>query len=163
MKIQSRSASRVELMMTPMIDIVFQLLIFFIMSFQIATAEGDFFVQMPADGIRSDALDEETRPPLKVRLQADDDGRLAGIFVNDERMPSFREVREFAMRVTSSDRGPDRRPDAVRIEIDSDYGLRYAHVIEAVTAVSGFVGPDGTRVKLIENVKLATPRTSGQR
>lgn len=47
MKIKSRAATKVELMMTPMIDIVFQLLIFFIMSFKIAAQEGDFNIKMP--------------------------------------------------------------------------------------------------------------------
>jgi biopolymer transport protein ExbD len=42
MKIKSRVPNKVELNMTPMIDIVFQLLIFFIMSFKIAAQEGDF-------------------------------------------------------------------------------------------------------------------------
>ena len=37
------------LQMTAMIDIVFQLLVFFIMTFQIVPAEGDFFQHSPQD------------------------------------------------------------------------------------------------------------------
>lgn len=33
--------------MTPMIDIVFQLLVFFIMTFKIVSQEGDFHIKMP--------------------------------------------------------------------------------------------------------------------
>ncbi len=39
---------KIELQMTPMIDIVFQLLIFFIMTFKIVEVEGDFNIKMPA-------------------------------------------------------------------------------------------------------------------
>ena len=42
-----RSEENVELMMTPMIDIVFQLLVFFIMTFKIVAPEGDFNIKMP--------------------------------------------------------------------------------------------------------------------
>ena len=38
---------KIELQMTPMIDIVFQLLVFFIMTFKIVAQEGDFNVKMP--------------------------------------------------------------------------------------------------------------------
>ena len=39
---------KIELQMTPMIDIVFQLLVFFIMTFKIVAMEGDFNIRMPA-------------------------------------------------------------------------------------------------------------------
>ena len=39
--------AKVEQNMTPMIDIVFQLLTFFIMTLKIATQEGDFNIKMP--------------------------------------------------------------------------------------------------------------------
>jgi biopolymer transport protein ExbD len=38
---------KVEIPMTPMIDIVFQLLVFFIMTFKIVSQEGDFNIKMP--------------------------------------------------------------------------------------------------------------------
>ena len=48
MKIESKSdAEEIKLNMTAMIDIVFQLLVFFIMTFKIVALEGDFSVKMP--------------------------------------------------------------------------------------------------------------------
>ncbi|MFT5528125.1 MAG: biopolymer transport protein ExbD, partial [Pirellulaceae bacterium] len=41
----------IELQMTPMIDIVFQLLVFFIMTFKIVAMEGDFNIKMPMAAI----------------------------------------------------------------------------------------------------------------
>jgi biopolymer transport protein ExbD len=40
-------SEKVEIPMTPMIDIVFQLLVFFIMTFKIVSQEGDFNIKMP--------------------------------------------------------------------------------------------------------------------
>ena len=45
--VQRRAGEEIELQMTPMIDIVFQLLIFFIMTFKIIAPEGDFNIKMP--------------------------------------------------------------------------------------------------------------------
>ena len=74
---------RIELQMTPMIDIVFQLLIFFIMTFKIVAREGDFNVKMPAASPQQQTIEEP--PPLdlsvQVFLEAGADGGLAGIKV----------------------------------------------------------------------------------
>ncbi len=40
---------RVDIQMTPMIDVVFQLLTFFLMSFRVAAAEGDFNLLLPLE------------------------------------------------------------------------------------------------------------------
>ena len=53
MKIRGKRPSKdekIELQMTPMIDIVFQLLVFFIMTFNVVAQEGDFNIRMPAVG-----------------------------------------------------------------------------------------------------------------
>ena len=44
------------------------------------------------------------------------------------------------------------------MELDCDYELHYEHVIAAVTAVSGYVDPNDTVVKLVEKIKFAPPR-----
>ncbi len=49
-KTGSGLGDKIELQMTPMIDVVFQLLIFFMFTFKIATQEGDFNVKMPIAG-----------------------------------------------------------------------------------------------------------------
>ena len=43
----SSGADKVDINMTPMIDVVFQLLSFFVMSFKIVAQEGDFNIKMP--------------------------------------------------------------------------------------------------------------------
>ena len=50
MKFKSRSDEKVEMQLTSMIDIIFLLLIFFVMTFKIAAQEGDFNIRMPIGG-----------------------------------------------------------------------------------------------------------------
>ena len=65
-----------------MIDIVFLLLIFFVMTFKIVELEGDFNVRMPLAGNDSVAMDP-TELPLKLRMRADERGRLTSISLNE--------------------------------------------------------------------------------
>ena len=74
-----RLATIADMDMTPMIDIVFQLLIFFIMTFKIVAQEGDFNIKMPLAAASEVMPDIDTLPPLKLRLRADGNGNLAGL------------------------------------------------------------------------------------
>ena len=73
---------KIELQMTSMIDIVFQLLIFFIMTFKIVLPEGDFNIRMPLASEETAADIDET-PALNLRLRANDDGTLAAVLLGD--------------------------------------------------------------------------------
>lgn len=157
MKIRNREeAMGTQLNMTSMIDIVFLLLIFFVMTFKIVELEGDFTVRMPLAGSDSVAMDP-TDLPLKLRMRADAEGRLASISLNEIDLGTdFDQLRANVVSLIGTptpiegDEGPE-------IEIDTDYNLRYEHVIAAITAVSGY--KDGNQVvKLIEKIKFAKPR-----
>ncbi|MCX7424869.1 MAG: biopolymer transporter ExbD [Planctomycetia bacterium] len=155
-----RHGEGVELMMTPMVDIVFQLLIFFLMTFKITSAEGDFNVKMPLAAPSQGKPDELQLPPLKVRLTADPGGRIAGIFLGQAPMKDFRQLREQIVGIVGDDTGPGSITDTQEVELDCDYNLDFKHVIDAITAVSGQITPDGEVVKLIEKIKFAPPRGS---
>jgi biopolymer transport protein ExbD len=79
--------------MTPMIDCVFQLMIFFMLTLKIVASEGNFDVNMPV-GLTQCGFDPLT-PVLKVRLKADPKGNLLDIqfgnrnLGNDERASSL--------------------------------------------------------------------------
>ena len=150
---------QIELQMTPMIDIVFQLLVFFIMSFKIVAQEGDFNVKMPLPG-NTPQTPEVMPLAMKLRLTADADGNLAGIALNDTPFTSFTELHMHIRGLIGDESGPGSIRDTAEIEMDCDYQLAYAHVIDAVTAVSGYV-QDDTMIELIEKIKFAPPKTSG--
>ena len=47
MRLATTEPDEIKLNMTAMIDIVFQLLVFFIMTFKVVAMEGDFNIRMP--------------------------------------------------------------------------------------------------------------------
>ncbi len=144
-----------ELNMTSMIDIVFLLLIFFVMTFKIVEMEGDFSIRMPlaGDGATSDSTDL----PLKLRLRADDKGSLTSMSLNEINLgQDFDKLRSNVVSLVGSG-APTAGDEGPELEIDTDYNLRYAYVIQAITAVSGYKDGDQV-VKLIEKVKFGKPR-----
>ena len=158
MRIRNIAAKeKIELQMTPMIDIVFQLLVFFVMTFRIVALEGDFNIKMPAAAPSQGTPDEEQLPPMTLRLAADDDGQLSGIQLNDIGFGSFDELHQHVMGIVGTDAGPGLLSGA-EIELDCDYNLKYAAVTDAITAVLGHKTEDGTIVKLIEKIRFAPPR-----
>lgn len=169
-KAKSSSPDKVEQNMTPMIDIVFQLLTFFLMSFKIATAEGDFNIKMPLG--QSSGLPQDDLPPIKLRLTADAAGNLNGLTYNGQRLVARTDAKgqpdfgygDLHARILSyvgNDRGPNGPGSKAEVELDCDYGLRYEYVVRAITAVSGYRDSNGNVIKLMEKVKFAQPRKAG--
>ena len=162
MKIRHSTTSgreRIQLQMTPMIDVVFQLLVFFIFTFKIVAQEGDFNIKMPlAAPPEQLPQDPQLVPPMKVRLSADPDGTLVGISLNDNSFESFRDLQNFIIGFIGDDTGPGSARESAEVELDCDYNLRYEYTVAAVTAVSGYISPNGDVIKLIEKIKFAQPR-----
>ena len=157
MKIRNREQSqRSELNMTSMIDIVFLLLVFFVMTFKIVELEGDFSVRMPLASDSNQQVDP-TDLPLKLRLTADDNGKLTGIALNDRSLGvDFDQLRAEVVQYVGTN-APIEGDSGPEIEIDTDYNLRYEYVVRSITAVSGY--KEGNQVvKLIERIKFAKPR-----
>ncbi|MCG8436329.1 MAG: biopolymer transporter ExbD [Gammaproteobacteria bacterium] len=159
MKIRHREREeKISLQMTPMIDIVFQLLIFFIMTFKIVLPEGDFNVRMPAAASEVTAQPLET-PTLTLNIKADSNGRLAGLQLGDL---AFGNDRDAFVRLHSHIRslvgdaaGPGSASDQ-EVELDCDYNLDYIYTMRAITAITGYV-ENGQQHKLIERIKFASP------
>ncbi|MEA1951305.1 MAG: biopolymer transporter ExbD [Planctomycetota bacterium] len=160
MKVRNTSRhadEKVELMMTPMIDIVFQLLVFFIMTFKIVAPEGDFNIKMPLAAPSQGVPNPDELPPLTVRLTASKDGKLTGVYLNEARMTGFGQLRRRIIGLVGDDTGPGSLAASTEIELDCDYKLRFEYTINAITAVSGEIR-NGEIVKLIEKIKFAPPR-----
>jgi biopolymer transport protein ExbD len=149
---------KLELMMTPMIDVVFQLMVFFVFTFKITLPEGDFNVRMPAEtGVSAEP--SET-PLIKVRLRANADRELAGVQLGDVAITGpdpFGELQTRIRGMIDDSAGPGSSEQEV--EIDNDYDLKYRYVIDALTAVTGYVDPvTGAAHKLVEKVRFAPLR-----
>ena len=165
----------VELQMTPMIDIVFQLLIFFIMTFNPSDREGDFNIMMPK---------REAGPPpedlalvVTIKLSAHGDGRLQGIHWGDDRnwlggrelrkslsgkrradeeKALFQSLRLKIRKHVNDDIGPGSLAEATEVVLDCDFQLDYEHVINAITHISGRK-EGGETIKLVEKIKFSRP------
>ena len=149
-----RGDDSIELQMTPMIDIVFQLLVFFIMTFNVVAEEGDFNIKMPQPSIAPGAPDPQTIPPIAVRLTANPDGSLSGIYLNERAIPSFAALRKEITALV--DGGVPDDGEEPQVELDCDYDLAYDYAVEAITHVSGDIDENGEVRKLIENIKFST-------
>jgi biopolymer transport protein ExbD len=163
MKIRhTRESEKIELQMTPMIDIVFQLLIFFIMTFKIVALEGDFNVKMPIAAPDATITEIDPLPPMKLRLRAGADGQIASIVLAEQAFDSFdgpgNNLHSYIMGLVGGDAGPGTGLPSAEIELDCDYHLNYEHVIQAITAVSGHITENGDIVKLIERIKFSSPK-----
>lgn len=162
MKIASKNQeAKVDMQMTPMIDIVFQLLTFFIMSFKIVASEGDFEVKMPLAAKKEGVPDEDKLPPMKVRMTADSIGQLTQIKLNENNFGvSFDGLHNYIISLIGDERGPGSVQETAEVELDCDYQLRYEYVVRAITSVSGYVDPDGNIVKLVEKIRFSQQQRS---
>ena len=57
----SQLSDKIDINMTPMIDVVFQLMSFFMCSLKIVAPEGDFDIRMPLGRSASNVVDEQRR------------------------------------------------------------------------------------------------------
>ena len=148
---------KIPIDMTPMIDIVFQLLTFFCMTLKVAALEGDFSIKMPLAAPSQGRPDPNVIPPMKVRLRADSTGRLAELTLNDRAFNGPDRWQQLHQQIAGLV-GEGSVASSAEVELDCDFNLKYEHVIEAITAVSGRMGPDGQIIKLVEKIKFAPPR-----
>lgn len=158
MKIRNSDSNqdKMELNMTSMIDIVFQLLVFFIMTFKITAMEGDFNVKMPRASSQNDSIEKPFDEPIKIQLKADENGAILDIIVDgDSKGNNFKTLANFVAGKAGPP-GPERDKvvTETEIEFDCDYDLKYEEVIAAITAVSGKRRKDGEIEKLFEKIKF---------
>ncbi len=149
--------------MTPMIDVVFQLLIFFMLTLKIIEPEGNFDINMPLGAPSTNSSTEIDLPPLKVRMIADPDtGELADLQFNSQSMGNgpnaFLRLNAEILKSVNALRaaGPENL-DKQEVEIDPDYGLQYKNIISAISACSGKM-VDGKMVRYISKIKFAPIR-----
>ena len=134
--------------MTPMIDVVFLLLAFFVLTFRIIVPEGDFNVQMMPQG---QAVSQDTdTDSVKIRLLAQADGSLSAILLEGEPVEYFEHLRQRVSVIVL------RNPD-LSVEMFPDEHLHYAHIIDAITAVNGEIR-DGQIRKITDNIKFVRER-----
>ena len=152
---------KIELQMVPMIDIVFQLLIFFVMTFKIAVPEGDFSITMPIHAPINEQP-EDLQLPIHVHLVADASGNLKDVRVNRQDSygsgkAAFNKLRSRIIEEVNKGpvtEGSSSFAEAGEVEFEADFHLKYKYIIHAVTAVTGHKNDEGQIVKLMHKIKF---------
>ncbi len=157
--------SEPTLQLTSMIDVVFLLLSFFVVTYKTPEVEGDFNIRMPAEAQSTATPDLDDLSPVSIRLTADSNGVLNGILFGESKIEDMKALRAAVYRyVVSNDvpfkdafnaaATPEFRGD-LEIELDCDKNLKYAYTMEAITAATGYLNAENQVVKMVEKVKFA--------
>lgn len=128
---------KVEHSMTPMIDVVFQLLVFFLFTFKIVPVEGEIGVNMPPITVGSAANKEDSDVErIIVYLAAGGGGVLEDVVFGENSLGSgeagLRALSDLLKETFGGLGGP---VDDVEIEIDAERTLKYHWVIRATNAI----------------------------
>ena len=159
MKIQTTEDRNVKLNMTSMIDIVFQLLVFFIMTFKIVEMEGDFNVRMPLAAKESTSIEDVLPDLITVKLKVGAEGKIAGIEVDNAvegdsyfDADMYSRLTDFVEKTIDAEGDPSEAIET-EVEFDIDFDLKYSYTVQAIESVSGKI-VDGQVKKLIEKIKF---------
>lgn len=157
MRLRNREVhDKTQLSMTAMIDIVFLLMVFFVMTFKISAQEGDFNIKMPTPG--QGAAADSSQLVLRLRLISDGQGQLQEIVLNDNLSfgKNWTSLRAKMLELAGNPSGPS-DSEGPEVEIDLDYDLHYVNVVEAITSVTGYRSGDDI-IPLIQRIKFAPVR-----
>lgn len=151
-KDSSDHTSAQRLPMSSMIDVVFLLLVFFVMTFKITSQEADFAMERAATSGVSDAV-VASNIPLQLKLDATPDGNLAAMQLNGERIASLDDLHLRLMGLAG-----DGALVGVAMTLDCDARLKYQHVIEVLDHVTAYHDELGRRQLLVSSTRFAIRR-----
>lgn len=152
--------TKITIPMAPMIAIAVQMLMLVLLNLKLVAPGGDFRVHMPVGAPVAVAEKAPPTPEIKVRLLADDAGRLSQVMLGDHRLGNDDQAFDRLNGIILEKLGPSGQVFAkdVEIEIDADYGLRYEYVIKAVSNCTGRLDSQGNLIRYVEKIKFAPPR-----
>ena len=152
-----KTPEKIDINMTPMIDVVFQLLAFFLMTFKVASVEGDFNLKLPKSERSAGAANTQTEM-INVAMRALPNGVLGVVQIDNNPpqragMSTFSDLQKFVtVKVSAAQAAGQEEPE---IQIDADDTLRYEYVIKAIEAVSATTDAEGKYKPLAKKVKFA--------
>ncbi len=161
MKLRNRTTgpSKVEIPMAPLIDIVFLLLIFFMLNLKIVSPEGNFNINMPI-GAPTAAAAEQNLPDIKVSLRSDREGRLTEMTLGSKNLgnddAAFERLNQEILTIIGRPGNPLTKE--VEVEIDADYETQYKYVVKAISKCTGRFDPGSKQIaRYVEKIKFSPP------
>ncbi|HEY1067056.1 MAG TPA: biopolymer transporter ExbD [Pirellulales bacterium] len=140
---------KVDIQMTPMLDMIFQLLVFFILTFNPGEQEGQLEVQMSSTAGASSAAPTTIQDMAEIELgvplvlKASSAGGLAGITIGSHSVTTMPELRSRVEQLAAGD------PEAMKVDLTASSNLDYQYVMQAIE-VMGRVG--------VKNINFGAPR-----
>ncbi len=140
---KARKHEEIEIQITPMLDMAFQLLTFFILTYRPAPVEGQFALNLlPAQAVAkpsevenpADSAPSDLPPALKsvtTTLKSDDSGNLASVVMGDNPV----EPTKLKDEVKRLYKDPTLPFDQALIQVDPK--LRYSELIKVIDVFSG--------------------------
>jgi len=114
-----RGPKNLAIRMTPLIDVIFLLLIFFIMTIHFQRPEGVLANRLPEKGGQSITEQQDWEiVRLRIRLSITDDD-MPGILLQDRKVHSYEELQEFVAML----------PEDVLLVVEPQARVPYRHVI----------------------------------
>lgn len=154
---KSNSSDKVDVQMAPMIDIVFQLLIFFMLTLKILAPEGDFNINMPLGAVGAPNPDVVPPTNLDVVLQANADGSLQQVSFGGRplgnNVPAVFQALNREVEIAVRD--AKKFAEDIEVTLSPDYNLDYRYTVAAISACRGKSRPDGTMVTFVEKIKFS--------
>lgn len=161
MKLSKSSApSKVEIPMAPMIDIVFQLLIFFMLNLKIVAPEGNFNINLPISAPANAAQPDISLPDIKVGLRSDRDGNLVALTLGGNNLgndnAAFDRLNAEILKIIGRPGNPLTKD--VEVELDADFECQYKYVVKAISRCTGRFDPQTQQIaRYVEKIKFAPP------
>ena len=145
--------------MTPMIDAVFLLLIFFMLTMRIVAPEGDLNTHIePAEPKEHDP---STGFIVQVRCTGNPDGSLSQIYFGADPLGADTPAcwARLNSRMFALVGGEDRLASRLPVQIEADPTLSYEHTLHAISACTGRIDPvSGRLIRCSGSVSLVEPR-----
>ena len=151
--------TKVEIPMAPMIDIVFQLLIFFMLNLKIVAPEGNFNINLPVSA-PSNAQQDVSLPDIKVGLRSDRDGNLTQLTLGGNNLgndnAAFNRLNAEILKIIGRPGNPLTKD--IEVEIDADFECQYKYIVKAISRCTGRFDTQTQQIsRYVEKIKFAPP------
>lgn len=166
-RIRDRDVEEVPFPVTPMLDMAFQLLAFFILTFQVPSLETHVDLYLPsvpaalvgdpegrAKAEPSKSFESDLESELRVRASAEELGRLKDLTLENESLAGPNELRA---RVAEFRRNSASRP--LRVLLIADDALRYEEAARLIAAISA---AGATSIRLADPARLPALSTNAK-
>ncbi|MCG8585513.1 MAG: biopolymer transporter ExbD [Pirellulales bacterium] len=158
MRFSSRdhTAEQTKSSLTSFVDIVFLLLVFFVLTFQVVPSEGDFEVEFSRGGVAESNL-STIRVEIRPSARADGEPTITWYDGLGKATPvdDMRSLNRLAWK--DRDGGSCLLPPCADVILDVDPSLDYRHTVDALSALSAR-HVDGERRKIFRAIALARAR-----